>query len=188
MLSLRFPNHDAGHRQSGGEGGACCDRAGGRLNLLLSYGGCQPDPWVNRLPPLLEPMGVTSYQASTGKDATRVIQMVPIHIAVVDLGLPLDCGKTEEANHAEEGGTRLLELLSRLHQPPPTIVVKRGRTHRDDCREINAALRLGAFAVVDRPREVTDLNLILEVLRRALTRFYKGRWPDAPPNPLPNVV
>lgn len=188
MLSLRTPNQDAGHRHSGGESCPCSGRPGGRLNLLLSYGGCQPDPWVNRLPPLLEPMGVTSFQAATGRDASRVIQTVPIHIAVVDLGLPLDCEQATPTNHDEEGGTRLLELLSRLRQPPPTIVVKRGRTHRDDGREIAAALRLGAFAVVDRPREVTDLNLMLEVLRRALTRFYQGRWPDAPPNALPNVV
>lgn len=167
---------------------SCAGRQGGRLNLLLSYGGCHPDPWVNRLPPLLEPMGVTSYQAATGKDASRVLQTTPIHIAVVDLGLPLDGCPQTTPNHDEEGGTRLLELLSRLHQPPPTIVVKRGRTHRDDGREIAAALRLGAFAVVDRPREVTDLNLMLDVLRRAMTRFYQGRWPEPPPTALPNVV
>jgi hypothetical protein len=57
--------------------------------------------------------------------------------------------------------------------------VKRGRTHRDDCREITAALRMGAFAVVDRPRDAHDLEMMLEVLRRCLTRHYQGRWPGA---------
>jgi hypothetical protein len=36
---------------------------------------------------------------------------------------------------------------------------------------------LGAFAVVDRPRQASDLNLMLEVLRRCLLRHYDGMWP-----------
>ncbi|HLO40559.1 MAG TPA: response regulator [Phycisphaerales bacterium] len=151
---------------------------GGRLNLLLSYAGWQPDPWVERLPPLLEPMGVQSLRAATGREAQDVIRTNPIHIAVVDLGLPLDSVDSEaDAPELSEGGSRLLELLHRLDQPPPTVVVKRARSTRDDHRDMAAALRLGAFAVVDRPRDQHDLNLILEVLRRCLTRFYQGRWP-----------
>ena len=150
----------------------------GRLNLLLSYAGWQPDPWVERLPPLLEPMGVQSLRAATGREAQDVIRHNPIHIAVVDLGLPLDTVDTDaDAPELSEGGSRLLELLHRLDQPPPTVVVKRARSTRDDHRDMAAALRLGAFAVVDRPRDQHDLNLILEVLRRCLTRFYQGRWP-----------
>lgn len=150
----------------------------GRLNLLLSYAGWQPDPWVERLPPLLEPMGVQSLRATTGREAQDVIRTNPIHIAVVDLGLPLDSVDSEaDAPELSEGGSRLLELLHRLDQPPPTVVVKRARSTRDDHRDMAAALRLGAFAVVDRPRDQHDLNLILEVLRRCLTRFYQGRWP-----------
>ncbi|MBY0111747.1 MAG: response regulator [Phycisphaerales bacterium] len=150
----------------------------GRLNLLLSYAGWQPDPWVERLPPLLEPMGVQSLRAASGREAQDVIRTNPIHIAVVDLGLPLDSVDSEaDAPELSEGGSRLLELLHRLDQPPPTVVVKRARSTRDDHRDMAAALRLGAFAVVDRPRDQHDLNLILEVLRRCLTRFYQGRWP-----------
>jgi len=125
-------------------------------------------------------MGVISHRAGTGKEASQVISSFPIHIAVVDLGLPLDipaCTSIEESSEFEEGGSRLLELLTRLDEPPPVVAVKRARTHRDDSREISAALRLGAFAIVDRPRDLTDLNLMLEVLRRCLERHYKGRWP-----------
>jgi CheY-like chemotaxis protein len=146
-----------------------------RLNLLLSYSGWQVDSWVDRLPRLLEPMGVSSIRAATGVEATEVIRRVsPIHIAVVDLGLPLD--QSDSAPN-EEGGPRLLELLARLDQPPPTVVVKRSRSHRDDSREIAAALRAGAFAVIDRPRQPSDLEILLDVLRRCLTRHYRGRWP-----------
>jgi CheY-like chemotaxis protein len=118
-------------------------------------------------------MGIQAVRASTGKEATRVIAATPIHIAVVDLGLPLD--ETPAARAQEEGGPRLLELLARQPSPPPTVAVKRARTHRDDCREIAAALRLGAFAVIDRP--TGDLEILLDVMRRALRRFYQGRWP-----------
>jgi CheY-like chemotaxis protein len=148
---------------------------GGRLNLLLSYAGWHPDPLVDRLPLLLEPLGVHSLRATTGRQASQVIQQAPIHIAVVDLGLPLDL--TPSGPTPEEAGPRLLELLARLAEPPPTVVVKRSRTHRDDSRELTAALRAGAFAVIDRPRDSRDLELLLEVLRRCLHRYYKGRWP-----------
>jgi hypothetical protein len=121
-------------------------------------------------------MGVISHRAGTGREASKVISSLPIHIAIVDLGLPLD-----EQPHAEpefeEGGPRLLELLARLDEPPPVVAVKRPRTHRDDSRDISAALRLGAFAIMDRPHCAADLNLMLEVLRRILERHYKGRWP-----------
>jgi len=162
---------------------------GGRLNLLLSYAGWHPDPWVERLPRLLEPMGILSHRAGSGKEAQDVIKSIQIHIAVVDLGLPLDltpAGITSSdqasAPELEEGGARLLELLHRMSTPPPTVVVKRARSQRDDHRDMAQALRMGAFAVVDRPHDAHDLNVLLEVLRRCLGRFYDGRWPGALPS------
>lgn len=152
--------------------------AGQRLNLLLSYAGWQSNPWVDRLPCLLEPLGVSSVRARSGREAAEVIRSVPIHIAVVDLGLPLDTQTQDPDGEDREGGPRLLEMLARLSEPPPTVVVKPPRTHRDDRRDLSAALRLGAFAVVDRPRGDGDLELMLEVLRRCLSRFYQGRWPS----------
>lgn len=146
--------------------------AGGRLNLLLSYAGWQPHSWVDHIPALLEPMGVRALRAGTGREATAVIQAQPIHIAVVDLGLPM-----ATTDDTEEAGARILSLLSRVSQPPPTVVVKRSRTSRDDRREICDALRHGAFAVIDRPRTQADVEILLEVLRRCLRRYYHGRWP-----------
>ncbi|MFO0861031.1 MAG: hypothetical protein U0570_10770 [Phycisphaerales bacterium] len=152
---------------------------GPRLNLLLSYAGWHRDPWVDRLGLMLEPMGIQSHRAESGKQAQDVIKSIPIHIAVVDLGLPLDvtAATAGPAPELEEGGARLLELLHRMTTPPPTVVVKRARSARDDHREMAHALRLGAFAVVDRPHDANDLNVLLEVLRRCLCRFYQGRWP-----------
>lgn len=153
---------------------------GGRLNLLLSHGGWERDCWADRLPRLLEPMGVRSLRAHTGKEATTVVREYPIHIAVVDLGLPLERGPGgggTPGHFGEECGERVLHLLARAPQPPPVVVIRRARTHRDASREISEALRIGAFAVIDRPRDSADLELLLEVLRRCLHRYYHGRWP-----------
>lgn len=164
-------------------GGPTSGPTSGRLNLLLSYAGWHQDPWVDRLPKLLEPMGVQSHRAGSGRQAQDVIKNIPIHIAVVDLGLPLeaqpapDASLLDSAPELEEGGARLLELLHRMNTPPPTVVVKRARSTRDDHRDMAQALRMGAFAVVDRPHDAHDLNVLLEVLRRCLCRFYQGRWP-----------
>ena len=149
----------------------------GRLNLLLSYAGWQDTPWVDRLPMILYPMGIKSHIASSADSAQRVIEANPIHIAVVDLALPLDSSGTQ----SEEAGTRILNLLSRLASPPPTIVIKRKKTVRDDTREMSAALRSGAFAVVDRPHAQKEIESLLEVLRRCMNRHYQNRWPEANP-------
>jgi len=124
-------------------------------------------------------MGVVSHRAASGAEASRVIRSFPIHIAVVDLGLPLDAIDPAATcpDAPTDGGLRLLDMLRRLESSPPTVIVKRMRTHRDEAREIAAALKAGAFAVVDRPSSPGDLEIMLDVLRRCLCRFYKGRWP-----------
>jgi hypothetical protein len=102
-----------------------------------------------------------------------------IHIAVVDLGLPLEThapGSDQPAS-AREAGWRLLEVLSRLAHRPPTVAIKSARTRRDEAREMSAALRLGAFAVLDRPQTTRDVETLLEVLRRCIARHYQGQWP-----------
>jgi len=147
-----------------------------RLNLLLSWGGWQNESWADRLPPLLEPMGVHSLRVRTVREAERAIRTNAVHIAVVDFGLPLDGTLRAAADSpGEEAGPRILELLRRLESPPPTVVVQQPRTARDHSRHMSAALRCDAFAVVD--RAAADLELMLKVLQRCMARFYQGRWP-----------
>jgi len=160
-----------GSAREGGSGG-------GRLNLLLTNAGWEPDPWVDRLPKMLEPMGIRSIQARSGMEAGEVIREHPVHIAVVDLGLPLESNRPGPSGGAS-AGAKILEILRRMERPPPTVVVRHDQATRQMQREMAAALRMGAFAVVDRPRAQRDLELLLEVLRRCLTRHYGGRWPDA---------
>lgn len=175
MRSVRFHFDDA--PPSAGAGAGVSAEQARRLNLLVSYAGWQDDPWVERLPKILEPMGVHAVRASTGREASDVIRRTPIHAAVVDLGLPLEGEAVEDEAAIPEGGVRLLELLRRLETAPPVVVVKAMRTARDDRRVMAAALRAGAFAVVDRPHSTRDMETLLETLRRLLTKHYAGRWP-----------
>lgn len=149
-----------------------------RLNLLLTDGGWRDESWADRLPRLLEPMGVRTVRARTGLEAQRVIQAQPVHIAVVDLSLPLD-ETPAPASPPREGGPRLLELLARQDVRPTVVVVKRPRPARDEARELAAALQHGAFAAVDPP---VNLETILQVMQRIIMKRFADRWPD-PPSP-----
>jgi DNA-binding response OmpR family regulator len=147
----------------------------GRLNLLLSYGGWRDEAAVLQAPRLLEPLGICTMEAGTCEEAEDLIRTRPIHIAVVDLEIPL-----RAAGPTQPSGLRILQLLRRLDSPPPTIVVRpRQASARDDVRGLLGSLRDGAFAVLDRPMR---LEALLDTLHRALRRHYKDLWPaDAQP-------
>lgn len=146
----------------------------GRLNLLLSDASYHVDSWASRLPTLLSPMGIHAHRAGSGQQASNLIETMTIHVALVDLGLPLECCEPSEA---KEGGYRLLDILARLAHRPPTVAITSARTPRDESRQLNAALKHGAFAVINRPRTPRDVETLLEVLRRCVIRHYKGQWP-----------
>lgn len=168
--------HPAGAHATGTQ---CSPGCNGRLNLLLSWGGWRPDSWADRMAALLEPMGVTSLKARTARQAEQVIRTNPVHVAVVDLGLPLDFGSP-----SDEAGPRVLDLLRRMQDPPPVVVVRSPRALRDMHRDMCAALRCDAFAVVD--RRSADVEMMLKVLQRCMDRFYHGRWPGEPPTTPPH--
>jgi len=152
-----------------------------RLNLLLSYTGWREQNWANQLPRLLQPMGVRAIRVETGRQATEVIGSQAVHIAVVDLGLPLDDAPSEGASGphgVNQGGLQLLQLLRRLADPPPTVVIRQpSTTSRAKLRIMHQVLRDGAFAVLDTP---VELELLLEVMRRILKRHYADVWPNGP--------
>lgn len=181
-VPARSPNPDPGAGRwsspaphgGGAHGGGARGGSGGRLNLLLSYGGWRDHSWADDLPRLLEPLGVAAWRAKTAREAAELIDAMRIHAAVVDLRLPMDGGGSQ-APTPDECGARVLQLLQRLEAPPPTVVVRRSRSTRDDIRETACALRAGAFAVVGEP---IQLETMLRVLQRLLERHYADRWPD----------
>jgi DNA-binding response OmpR family regulator len=175
-MAPRTGQHDSDHGFD--DAGDCVPddqhARGARLNLLLTYGGWREESAVNQLPRLLAPMGIRSFRAGTGEEAADLIRIVPIHIAVVDLGIPLH--RLEGSPKPSQCGARILQLLRRLEQPPPTVVLRPPPAGgREGDRTLADALREGAFAVLDRP---VQLETMLEVMRRVLRRHYAGTWPN----------
>lgn len=170
-------NHPRPARLSGEpDGPSAAARPGNRLNLLLSYAGWRPQSWAEQLPQLLEPMGIASFRVQSGREASEVIQRQRMHIAVVDLGLPIDDpSQAAPSTGSETGGTRLLQIIRRLDAPPPTIVIRRpiDKAHGNE-RTLHEALREGAFTVLDVP---VQLEHLLELMRRILRRHYRDAWP-----------
>jgi DNA-binding NtrC family response regulator len=144
-----------------------------RLNLLLSYGGWRSESWADQLPRLLDPVGIHSIKVECGRQAEDVIRAMPVHIAVIDLRIPLDVSQGSE--RLDASGPRILQLLRRLQPSPPTIVVREAQpVERERARGLAAALREGAYSVLDHP---VRLETLLELLRRITRRYYADLWP-----------
>lgn len=154
------------------QGGGATGAGGGRLTLMLSAPHWRETPWAEALPRVLEPLGVISIRAGTARQAERVLRTTRVHMAVVDMGVPL---ADDGDQRAEDGGSVVLEMLARLEQAPATVVVKSPTQVRDEQRSIAAALRCNAFAVVD--RTAVDLEVLLSLLKRALSKHYQDKWP-----------
>ena len=100
-----------------------------------------------------------------------MIETSAIHIAIVDLAIPLEEGSIDK----RPGGERVLQLLRRLDPRPPTIVIRPRQTSaRENARSLARSLHEGAFTVVDRP---AVLETLLDALQRVLRRHYSDRWP-----------
>ncbi len=142
-----------------------------RLRLMLSYGGWEQENFAEQLPRLLQPQGIDCLRVGSANEATDLLGSSPVHIAVVDLRIPFDQGQAEPA------GQRVLQLLRRLDQPPPTVVVRaRQATKRASARGLSTALREGAFTVMDGP---VKLEPMLETLHRIVRRHYANHWTAA---------
>ncbi len=142
-----------------------------RLNLLLTCSSWRDNSPIQQLPQLLGPFGIRSLTAKNGEEAVRMIETSDIHIAIVDVVIPL----SESTATQRPGGERVLQLLRRLQPQPPTIVIRpRQASLRDNARSLARSLQEGAFTVVDRP---AVLETLLDALQRVLQRHYSDRWP-----------
>lgn len=140
--------------------------------------------WTVQLSRLLEPQGVASYVARTGREAITVAGQVRIHAAVIDLGTPL--GDLAMPRAGGDAALWLLELFRRLPNRPPVVIVQSQTwTQRQIERLLHEALRLGAFSVLHKPVNLEDL---LRVFQRLVDRQYRGAWPGpgTPPPSVPN--
>jgi len=145
-----------------------------RLNVLLTEDRPRGDGhWSHHLPRLLEPFGVQTHVAHTGRQAIDFAERYPIHAAVVDLSTPIDTPGIPATDPGD--GLWLIELLRRLPNKPPFVVVTSPMFDQAQVsRVLHQALKAGAFSVLNRP---ASLNEVLTVFQRLVDTFYEGTWP-----------
>jgi hypothetical protein len=112
MRFRMFHHHPADHTAFGGAGAGpgAGTRRSPLLNVLLTSGGWREDAWAVAVPHILSSTGINIIQARSGVEASNVIRSATVHIAIVDLALPLD----QTAIGSEPAGVRVLQLLRRL--------------------------------------------------------------------------
>ncbi len=194
-----------------------------RLNLLLTHEERRPfagQAWYHTLTQLLSPMGVKTFEATSGQQAVDLMERHPIHLAVVDSRLPAISGinvlqlvqklreqggrvsmtppprppvvppsnaglppqnssfrfdmRVEERSEAGKTERRIqVRFDSRPAEvkPDPTVILI---APQQDQKLLQEALRFNAFTVLSEP---VDVNLMLEVMARALRRFHQNQWP-----------
>ncbi|MCL2640845.1 MAG: response regulator [Phycisphaerales bacterium] len=137
-----------------------------RLNLLLTHQERKPlqgQVWHQTLQQLLSPLGVRTFEATSGSQAVDLIERHPIHLAVVDSRLPTI------------SGMNVLQLIQKLQDQPrlaPTVILIAPQQQSQHL--LHEALKFNAFSVLSEP---VDVNLMLEVMARALKRFHQNQWP-----------
>ena len=132
-----------------------------RFNVLLPG---EQEGWHLTVQQLLEPQGVHTLIARTGREALRVIESEAVHCAVVAQDMP------------SLNGLQVIKRLNELPHRPPAILLATHLTNH----LLHEALGMHVFSVLSKP---VDLNLLLDALARVMRRFYESRWPGPPSVP-----
>jgi CheY-like chemotaxis protein len=132
-----------------------------RLTVLLAN---EQEGWHQTVRGLLQPQGVTTISARSGREALHMIESQPIHLAVLDAQMP------------GLGGLQVVKLMREMEKDatrklPPAILVA------DDLSSalLREALGMHVFSVLSKP---VDFNLLLDAMARVLRRHYESRWPE----------
>lgn len=132
-----------------------------RLTVLLPD---EQEEWHHTVRQLLEPQGIQTLSARTGRDAIELIESNAVHVAVLDVQMP------------QLGGLQVVKRIRELHkeQPsrvPPAILVANDLTSH----LLREALMHRVFSVLSKP---VDYALLLDALARVVRRHYESRWPS----------
>ena len=134
-----------------------------RFTVLLAN---EQESWHQTVRHLLEPQGVQTVSARTGREALQVIQSRPVHVAVLDTQMP------------QLGGLQIVKLMrdmrlaqSRVEPVPVAILLASHLT----THLLHEALGMQVFSVLSKP---VDFNVLLDSLARVLRRYHENRWPD----------
>jgi len=126
-----------------------------RLTVLLAN---EQEGWHQTVRQLLEPQGVETVTARSGREALNLIESRPIHVAVLDQQMP------------QLGGMQVIKLMREMHDAPPAILL----ASQLSTNLLHDALSMHVFSVLSKP---VDFNVLLDALARVLRRHYEGRWP-----------
>jgi DNA-binding NtrC family response regulator len=127
-----------------------------RLTVLLAD---PQDGWQQTVRGLLEPQGVQTLSARSGREALNLIESQPVHVAVLDQSMP------------QLGGLQVIKLMRELHKAPPSILLASQLTNH----LLHEALGMHVFTVLSKP---VDFNLLLDALARILRRYHESKWPN----------
>ena len=169
--------------------------AGRKLNVLLARERKSPEMWPETVACLLKPLGIATFEASSGPDALELSQLHRLHLLVVDTDLPYrpeitlwrliqrlqtqwpaespgGMQRSSDATHAMPPDA-IRGARGALNDGPPVILLSAQRTDA----VLREALRCNVFSVLPQP---TDWQTLLDAMARALNRYTRGRWPDGP--------
>ena len=127
-----------------------------RFTVLLPT---EQEGWHETLSRLLEPQGVHTLVARSGREALGLIESIPLHAVVLDTHMP------------QLGGLQVIKLMrEQLRKNPPAILLTNHLTNH----LLHEALGMHVFSVLSKP---VDFNLLLDALARLIRRFHENRWP-----------
>ena len=127
-----------------------------RFTVLLAN---EQEGWHQTVRGLLEPQGVHTICARSGREALELIETQPVHAAVLDQQMP------------QLGGMQVIRLMQEQHkQAPPAILLANDLTSH----LLREALGMHVFSVLSKP---VDTNLLLDALARVLRRYHASQWP-----------
>jgi DNA-binding NtrC family response regulator len=127
-----------------------------RLTVLLAN---EQEGWHQTVRGLLEPQGVQTLSARSGREALDLIESRPVHVAVLDQAMP------------QLGGLQVVKLMRERKNAPPAILLAKQLTNH----LLREALSMQVFTVLGKP---VDFNVLLDALARVLRRYHESRWPQ----------
>jgi DNA-binding NtrC family response regulator len=126
-----------------------------RLTVLLAN---EQEGWHQTVRSLLEPQGVQTLSARSGREALQMIENQRVHAAVLDQQMP------------QLGGLQVIKLMREMRSAPPAILLANQLTNN----LLHEALGMHVFTVLTKP---VDFNVLLDALARVLRRYHESRWP-----------
>jgi CheY-like chemotaxis protein len=137
-----------------------------RFTVLLAN---EQEGWHQTVRQLLQPQGVETVSARSGREALNLLETRPFHCAVLDAQMP------------QLGGLQVIKLMREmqvrrangLHVPPAILLANQLTSHL-----LHEALGMHVFSVLSKP---VDFNVLLDTLARVLRRHYENKWPGMGP-------